>query len=92
MVKFPTTLNHQEKLRLANALFLVNGQPETQEFIGWLNDEMARLDRDNRQEPEEVVYRQRQGALQTIESLLKIMEQADETYRKLKQNEREGLI
>uniref|UniRef100_A0A6M3KS82 Uncharacterized protein n=1 Tax=viral metagenome TaxID=1070528 RepID=A0A6M3KS82_9ZZZZ len=72
---------------MARALFLIPNQSETEPAVIWLKDEIKRLENDNRWEPDEVVFRQRQGALQVLDALLTETEKADKNYRDLKNNE-----
>ena len=71
MIRFPNAVEPREKYYLAHALHLFNTLKEMAPIRTWLESEMQRLDQENRSEPAEDVFRQRQGALQTIENLLK---------------------
>lgn len=51
--------------------------PETRGMVEWLKVELARLDTLNRKETDDAILRQRQGACQVLEAILKIADEAD---------------
>ena len=60
--------------------------PETQGMVSWLKTELMRLDTANRHEPDEIVYRQRQGACQLLEDIFNTADGADRKAELIRTN------
>lgn len=72
MIRFPSYYKSQEKYAFAVAMHRFNQLPEMAPVRKWLSEELARLDDQNRSEPSEADFRQRQGACQTVKNFLQL--------------------
>jgi hypothetical protein len=58
--------------------------PEMQPAVNWLRRELARLDGLNRKEAKNAVVRQRQGASQVLDDLLRLSDGADKQAEQIR--------
>jgi len=81
MFSLPTDQSEAE--RVLSAIGRWGSSPDSA-MVEWLATELDRLDRLNRTEPDEVKLRQRQGACQVLEFLLKKAESATGEAEKIR--------
>jgi hypothetical protein len=81
VIRFPVYLDKREAFDLAKACKLVATYDEMESFRNWLQDELQRLDIENRYEPDEVTLRQRQGSCMALANILKYVGMADEKMK-----------
>ena len=82
MIDYPKNITPEEKMRLARALFHIGHLTETTPAVEWLGQELARLDRLNRTERDEVALRHRQGACHVIDGLLVMIAESRDKFDK----------
>lgn len=85
---FVPTHDQNVTLSVLASLSRFSTLPETRGMRDWLRDELGRLDAANRNEPDEVAFRQRQGACQVIQAIFTAIETADRTAEKIRANQR----
>ena len=86
MINYPFNWHQRSKILLARSLFHINGDNDSN-FRKLIEHELKRLDRENRKEPDKVLFRQRQGACQVLDDLIDMLEGASEMHDTLKKNE-----
>ena len=87
IIDYPKDWTHNQKLILAKTLFYIHGNDELN-FNEFLKDELARLDKKNRTEPDELLFRQQQGACQVLQELIAMLEKGGDMHDTLKEVER----
>jgi hypothetical protein len=85
MIRIPEKYSKQDKLVLFRALAMINSHNELDAIKKLFVDEIARLDKANRAEPDETTFRQRQGTLMALENIISNIDAADDNYKKLLQ-------
>ena len=78
----------EEKLRLAQALHYIKTLDELAPIRGWLRSELKGFDVQNRCENDMVLLHRRQGAALVLESLLKLVEEAQATAESIRKSVR----
>ena len=86
MIDYPHEWDLDQKLRLAHSLFLM-GSDTNSNFLAFIGKELDRLDRLNRKEADDILFRQRQGVCQVLDKLLELIENSSEMHRTLKASE-----
>ena len=70
MIDYPHKWDDRNKALLAKSLFYIYSSSDYN-LAEFIKDEMLRLDRINRSEPDDILLRQRQGACQVLDNLLR---------------------
>lgn len=86
MISVPTNDQHST-LNILASIARFSTLPETRGMRDWLKEELVRLHVANQNEMDDVTYRQRQGACQTLSKILEIAETADKTAEKIRANQ-----
>lgn len=69
MISLPFPVGETEYNQVNRALFELQFGP-SRAIVGWLEKQLTLLDIENRHEPNETIFKQRQGAAQAISQLL----------------------
>jgi hypothetical protein len=85
MVLMQDPQDRRTVLELYRAMHRFGSFPETRSIVKWLESELSRLDAANRDEEVDVVFRQRQGACQVLETILTMVAKAPKKIEALEQ-------
>ena len=86
MIDYPFAWHQRSKVLLARTMFAINGD-DSFNFRQFITYELERLDRENRKEVDDAIFRQRQGGCQVLADILRLLEGADEMFNTLKTSE-----